>query len=138
MASRKKPWLLAQGKPRTTEQPGSRLNAHLLPSLGDVPVTTWRVQHSRTVMEQGAGTIFSARGREDLRGPVASMRTVARRLGRLDRSIDPLDGWETGTASVLRGATALHVDPRLRPGNRQVTAMGTLPTRHAAPNPPTH
>jgi hypothetical protein len=32
---------IERGKqPRTTEQRESRLNAHLLPTIGDVPVTT--------------------------------------------------------------------------------------------------
>lgn len=51
------------------------------------------------------------------------MRKLAWRLGWLDRSIDPLDGLEIGRANVLHGATALYVDPRLRPETRQVRAM---------------
>ena len=34
-------------QPRTMEQRESRLNAHILPTNGDVPVTKWRVEHSR-------------------------------------------------------------------------------------------
>ena len=110
-------------QPRTMEQRVSRLNAHILPTIGDVPVTKWRVEHSRRVMEKGAKTIFSTRGREDLRGQLAAMRKLAWRLGWLDRSIDPLDGLEIGRATVHHGATAQYVDPRLRPETRQVRAM---------------
>jgi hypothetical protein len=110
-------------QPRTMEQRESRLNAHILPTIGDVPVTKWRVEHSRKVMEKGSKTIFSARGREDLRGQLAAMRKLAWRLGWLDRSVDPLDGLEIGRTAVLHGATAQYVDPRLRPETRQVRAM---------------
>jgi len=115
---------IERGKqPRTMEGRESRLNAHILPTIGDVPVTKWRVDHSRKVMEKGAKTLFSQRGREDLRGQLAAMRKLAWRLGWLDRSIDPLDGLEIGKANVLHGATAQYVDPRLRPETRQVRAM---------------
>lgn len=76
--------------------------------------------------EKGAKTIFSARGREDLRGQLAAMRKLAWRLGWLDRSIDPLDGLDIGRANVLHGATAHYVDPRLRPETRQVRAMARV------------
>ncbi|HET7385478.1 MAG TPA: hypothetical protein VFJ19_02290 [Nocardioidaceae bacterium] len=115
---------LERGKqPRTMEGPVSQLNAHILPTTGDVPVTKWRVEQSRMVMEKGSKTLFSHRGREDLRGQLAAMRKLAWRLGRLDRSIDPLDGLEIGRANLLHGATARYVDPRLRPETRQVKAM---------------
>ncbi len=115
---------IERGKqPRTMEGRESRLNAHILPTIGDVPVTKWRVNHSRLVMEKGSRTLFSQRGREDLRGQLASMRKLAWRLGWLDRSIDPLDGLEIGKATVLHGATAQYVDSRLRPETRQVKAM---------------
>lgn len=64
-------------QPRTIEQRESRLNAHLLPTIGDVAVTKWRVEHGRRVMEKGSKTILSARGREDLRGQLAAMRKLA-------------------------------------------------------------
>lgn len=115
---------IARGKqPRTMEGRESRLNAHILPTIGAVPVTKWRVDHSRLVMEKGSRTLFSQRGREDLRGQLAAMRKLAWRLGWLDRSIDPLDGLEIGRSNVLHGATAQYVDPRLRPETRQVRAM---------------
>ena len=115
---------IERGKqPRTMEQRESRLNAHILPTIGEVPVTKWRIEHSRKVMEKGSKTLFSNRGREDLRGQLAAMRKLAWRLGWLDRSIDPLDGLEIGRANVLHGATAQYVDPRLRPETRQVRAM---------------
>jgi hypothetical protein len=61
-------------QPRTMEQRESRLNAHILPTIGDVPVTKWRVEHSRKVIEKGSKTLFSQRGREDLRGQLSAMR----------------------------------------------------------------
>ncbi|MCO5303575.1 MAG: hypothetical protein M9923_10235 [Phycicoccus sp.] len=115
---------IERGKqPRTMEGRESRLNAHILPTIGDVRVTKWRVEHSRKVMEKGSKTLFSQRGREDLRGQLSAMRKLAWRLGWLDRSIDPLEGLEIGRANVLHGATAQYVDPRLRPETRQVRAM---------------
>lgn len=117
---------LARGKqPRTIEQRESKLNAHILPTIGDVPAAKWRIEHSRAVMEKGAKSIFSNRGREDLRGQLAAMRKLAWRLGWLDRSVDPLDGLEIGKANVLHGATTHYVDPRLRPETRQVRAMAS-------------
>ena len=109
--------------PRTIQGRESRLNAHIIPAIGDVPVSKWRVEHSRKVMERAGKTIHSARGREDLRGAMAAMRKLAWRLGWLDRSIDPLDGLEIGRSTVLQGATTQYVDPRLRPETRQVNAM---------------
>ncbi|MGI8576434.1 MAG: hypothetical protein ACR2KG_00625 [Nocardioidaceae bacterium] len=120
-------------QPRTMEQRESRLNAHILPTIGDVPVAKWRVEHSRKVMEKGSKTIFSNRGREDLRGQLAAMRKLAWRLGWLDRSIDPLDGLEIGRADVLHGATAHYVDPRLRPETRQVHAMANAADQLCGP-----
>ena len=126
---------IERGKqPRTMEQRESRLNAHILPTIGDVPVTKWRVEHSRKVMEKGSKTIFSNRGREDLRGQLAAMRKLAWRLGWLDRSIDPLDGLEIGRANVLHGATAQYVDPRLRPETRQVRAMADAADKLCGPD----
>jgi hypothetical protein len=117
---------IERGKqPRTMEQRESRLKAHILPTIGDVQVTKWRVEDSRRVMEKGSKTRFSQRGREDLRGQLAAMRKLAWRQGWLDRSIDPLDGLEIGRANVLHGATAQYVDPRLRPETRQVKALAT-------------
>jgi hypothetical protein len=125
---------IERGKqPRTMEQRESRLNAHILPTVGDVPVTKWRVEHSRRVMEKGSKTLFSQRGREALRGQLAAMRKLAWRMGWLDRSIDPLDGLEIGRANVLHGATAQYVDPRLRPETRQVKAMASGADRLCGP-----
>ncbi|WP_235532569.1 hypothetical protein [Nocardioides sp. Root140] len=126
---------IERGKqPRTMEQRESRLNAHILPTIGDVPVTKWRVDHSRKVMEKGSKTIFSNRGREDLRGQLAAMRKLAWRLGWLDRSVDPLDGLEIGRANILHGATAQYVDPRLRPETRQVRAMADAADKLCGPD----
>ncbi len=125
---------IERGKqPRTMEGRQSRLNAHILPTIGDVPVTKWRVEHSRKVMEKGSKTLLSQRGREDLRGELAAMRKLAWRLGWLDRTIDPLDGLEIGRSNVLHGATAQYVDSRLRPETRQVKAMGAAADRLCGP-----
>ena len=111
----------------------SRLNAHSLPTIGDVPVAKWRVEHNRKVLEKESKTHLFQRGREDLRGQLAAMRKLAWRLGWLDRSIDPLDGLEIGRANVLPGATAQYVDPRLRPETRQVKRWRLRPTSCAGP-----
>ncbi|WP_211754603.1 hypothetical protein [Nocardioides gansuensis] len=74
-------------------------------------------------MDHASKTIHSARGREDMRGCLAALRNLAWRLDWLDRRIDPLDGLEIGRASILHGATAHYIDPRLRPETRQVNAM---------------
>lgn len=121
-------------QPRTMEQHESRLNAHILPTIGDVPVAKWRAEHSRTVMEKGSKTIFSTRGREDLRGQLAAMRKLAWRLGWLDRSIDPLDGLEIEKATILHGATAHYVDPQLRPETRQVRATADAADKLCGPD----
>ena len=121
-------------QPRTMEQRESRLNAHILPTIGEVPVSKWRLDESRKVMEKGSKTIFSARGREDLRGQMAAMRKLAWRLGWLDRSVDPLDGLELGRTTVLHGATAQFVDPRLRPETRQVRAIASAADKLCGPD----
>ncbi|MGH3496192.1 MAG: hypothetical protein ACRDP1_01840 [Nocardioidaceae bacterium] len=108
---------------RTIQNRESRLQAHIVPTIGDVPVAKWRIEQSRKVMEKASATLHSARGKEDLRGAMAAMRKLAWRLGWLDRSVDPLDGLEIGKATVLQGATTHYVDPRLRPETRQVKAM---------------
>ncbi|MFK4087302.1 hypothetical protein ACI2LF_24555 [Kribbella sp. NPDC020789] len=108
---------------RTIQGRESKVNAHIAPTIGSLPVAKWRVEHSRKVMEKGSKTIHSVRGREDLRGVLAALRKLAWRLDWLDRSIDPLEGLEIGRSTVLQGATAHYVDPRLRPETRQVRAM---------------
>jgi len=109
--------------PRTIQGRESRLNAHVLPTIGNIAVSKWRVEHSRQVMEHAAKTIYSTRGREDMRGCLAALRNLAWRLDWLDRSINPLDGLEIGRATIRHGATIHYVDPRLRPETRQVKAM---------------
>ena len=112
----------------------SRLNAHILPTIGDVPVTKWRVEHSRKVMEKGVQDApLPARPRGPARPAMAAMRKLAWRLGWLDRTIDPLDGLEIGRANVLHGATAQYVDPRLRPETRQVKAMAAAADKLCGP-----
>ena len=114
----------ARGKQdRTLEQRESRLNAHILPTIGDVQVAKWRLDHSRAVMEKASATVRTPRGREDLRGQLAAMRKLAYRLGWLDRSIDPLDGLELLGSDYLHGTTGMFISPYLRPETRQVEAM---------------
>ncbi len=119
--------------PRTIQGRESRLNAHVIPTIGHVRVTKWRVDHSRQVMKHASHTVFSARGREDLRGCLAAMRNLAWRLGWLDRSIDPLDGLDIGRTSVLQGAGTHYVDASLRPETRQVQAMAAAADRMCGP-----
>ena len=129
---------IERGKqPRTMEGRESRLNAHILPTIGDVPVTKWRVEHSRKVMEKGS--------RQS--SPSAAARTCAAKWPRCANSrggwvgstaaIDPLDGLEIGRANVLHGATAQYVDPRLRPETRQVHAMAAAADKLCGPTAPT-
>jgi len=114
----------ARGKEaRTLEQRESRLNAHILPTIGNVQVATWRIEHSRAVLEKASKTVRSPRGREDLRGQLSAMRKLAHRLGWLDRSIDPLDGLELPPGDHLHGAGSKYIASYLRPETRQVDAM---------------
>ena len=107
------------------------------PTIGDVPVTKWRVEHSRKVMEKGGKTLF----------PSAAARTSAASWPRCASSPG---GWagstaastrstdlEIGRANVLHGATAQYVDPRLRPETRQVRRWPTRPTSSVARTAPT-
>lgn len=114
---------------RTIQGRESRLNAHVAPTIGDIPVAKWRIEHSRQVITHASATIFSARGREDMRGCLAALRNLAWRLGWLDRSVDPLDGLEIGRAAIVHGTTSHYVDPRLRPETRQVRAMAVAADR---------
>lgn len=119
--------------PRTIQGRESRLNAHIVPVIGDVRVSKWRVEHSRKVTEKGAKTIYSARSREDLRRTLVAMRKLAWRLEWLDRSVDPLEGLELGRSSVLQSASSHYVDPRLRPETRQVRAIADAADKICCP-----
>ena len=61
------------------------LHAHIVSTIGDGPLSKWRNQHSRAVMEKGSATFHSQRGREDLCCHTAAMRKLAWRLGWLRR-----------------------------------------------------
>jgi hypothetical protein len=91
--------------PRTLQGRESRLNAHVYPTIGDVPVAKWRVEHSRKVMEKGSKTIFSMSGREDLRGQMAAMRKLAWRLGW--RGACDSGSFSSGLRSEPRGPSTL-------------------------------
>lgn len=119
--------------PRTIQGRESRLNAHVLPAIGHVPVAKWRVEHSQQVMDRASKTVHSARGREDVRGALAAMRKLAWRLEWLDRRFDPLDGVEIGRSAVFQGTTIHYVDPRLRPETRQVNAMAAAADKLCGP-----
>ncbi|MEX0429084.1 hypothetical protein AB3X52_15770 [Nocardioides sp. DS6] len=93
---------------RTIQVRESRLNAHIIPTIGEVPVGKWRVEHSRKVMERASATLYSRRGKEDLRGAMAAMRKLAWRVGWLDRSIGPIDGLDIGRSTVL---SAVDLEP---------------------------
>jgi hypothetical protein len=115
------------------EQRESRLNAHIVPMIGNVPIAKWRVEHSRKVLAKGGKTIYSLRGLEDLRGQLAAMRKLAWRLGWLDRSVDPLDGLEIARRTVLHGASTQYIDARLRPETWQVRAMADAADKLCGP-----
>lgn len=83
-------------QPRTMDGRRSRLDAHIVPTIGDVPVTTWRIQHSRAVMEKGPATLhFPVRPRGPARPTGGDAQGgVAPGLARpLDR---PLEGLNIG------------------------------------------
>lgn len=84
--------------------------------------------------KKGSKTVFSQRGRENLRGQLAAMRKLAWRLGWLDRTIDPLDGLDIGRPTVMHGTTTQYVDPRLRPETRQVRAMADAADKLCGPD----
>lgn len=115
----------AQGKAaRTVEQRESRLRRHIRPVLGDLPVTKWRVTHSRQVIEEARGRGVKSTGRlADIRQDLAAMRKLAWRDGWLPREVDPLDGLSMPRQQTLHGAGRGYVPPDLRPSRRHVDAM---------------
>jgi hypothetical protein len=119
---------------RTIEQRESRLNAHIVPSIGTLGVAKWRLEHTRSVMDRAYATVRSVRGREDLRGQLGAMRNLAWREGWLDRSIDPLDGFKLKKATRMQGADDSYVDPHLRPETRQVNAMASAADNLCGPD----
>lgn len=127
---------IERGKqPRTMEQRESRLKAHIPLTIGDVAgrsrelstaARCWRRGRRRSSPLAVARTCVPARCEAQARW----------RSGWLDRSIDPLDGFEIGRANVLHGATGQYVDPRLRPETRQVKAMAPAADELADPRAP--
>lgn len=115
----------ARGKAaRTVEQRESRLRVHIRPVLDDVPVTQWRLTHSRQVIaEAQARGVRSVARLGDVRQDMAAMRGLAWREGWLPRDIDPLDGLSLPRQQQLHGAGRGYVPPELRPERRQVDAM---------------
>lgn len=115
----------ARGKAvRTIEQRESKLRAHIRPTLGDLPVSQWRVSHSRQVIsaarERGVKSVAYL---GDIRQDMAAMRKLAWREGWLPRDHDPLDGLYLPRQQQLQGAGRGYVPPELRPERRQVEAM---------------
>jgi len=45
--------------PRTIQGRESRINAHVLPAIGHVPVAKWRVEHSQQVLARVSGVARS-------------------------------------------------------------------------------
>ncbi|HVU74594.1 MAG TPA: hypothetical protein VHE83_16650 [Mycobacteriales bacterium] len=128
----------ARGKAaRTVEQRESRLRAHIRPVLGELPVTRWRVSHSRQVIagaqERGVRSV-SRLG--DVRQDMAAMRSLAWREGWLSRDIDPLDGLSLPRQQQLQGAGRGYVPPELRPERRQVDAMARAADELTSSGPP--
>ncbi|GAA4380721.1 hypothetical protein [Nocardioides caricicola] len=107
---------------RTVEQRESHLNAHILPTIGDVSVDKWRLSHSEMVMEKAAKTCGVAR-LGDIRTTLSVMRGIAHREGWLSPEFNPLEGLETAKQQEYHGAGKGYVDPSLRPETRMVDAM---------------
>lgn len=109
---------------RTLEQRESRLRRHINPVIGELPVTQWRVVHSRKVLEGAQQRGVKSAGRlADIRQDLAAMRKLAWREGWLSREIDPLDGLAMPRQQTLQGAGRGFVPPELRPSRRHVDSM---------------
>lgn len=109
---------------RTIEQRECRLRVHIGPVLDDLPVTQWRVAHSRQVIAGAQARGVKSVGRlGDIRQDLAAMRALAWREGWLTRDVDPLDGLSLPRQQQLHGAGRGYVPPELRPETRQVEAM---------------
>lgn len=128
----------ARGKAhRTIEQRECRLRVHVRPVLGELPVTKWRVGHSREVIARAqARGIKSVAGLADIRQDMAAMRRLAWREGWLPREVDPLDGLALPRQQQLQGAGRGYVPPELRPETRQLEAMATAADRLVSSGPP--
>lgn len=115
----------ARGKAaRTVEQRESRLKVHIRPVLGDLPVSRWRVEHSRRVIAEAQSRGVRSVGRlADVRQDMAAMRALAWREGWLSRDVDPLDGLALPRQQQLHGAGRGYVPPELRPERHQVDRM---------------
>ena len=109
---------------RTIEQRQSRLGRHILPVLGEVPVTHWRIAHSRQIISGAQARGVRSVGRlADIRQDLSAMRKLAWREGWLPRDVDPLDGLSLPRQQTLQGAGRGYVPPELRPERHQVDAM---------------
>lgn len=107
---------------RTVEQRESHLRAHILPTIGDVAVDKWRLEHSERVMDKAGKTCGIAR-LSDIRTTLSVMRGLAYREGWLSREFNPLDGLTTAKRQEYHGAGKGHVPKELRPERRMVDAM---------------
>jgi len=109
---------------RTIEQRESRLRRHIRPVLGEIPVGSWQLHHSRQIIEQArARGVKSVVGLADIRQDLSAMRRLAWREGWLSRDVDPLDGLTLPRQQAMQGAGRGYVPPDLRPSRRHVDAM---------------
>ena len=109
---------------RTIEQRESRLRRHIRPVLGEIPVGSWQLHHSRQIIEQArARGVKSVVGLADIpAGPVRHAQAgVAGGLAGWD--VDPLDGLTLPKQQAMQGAGRGYVPPDLRPSRRHVDAM---------------
>lgn len=123
---------------RTIEQRESRLRRHICPVLGELPVSNWRLAHSRQVLTEAQARGVRSVGRlADIRQDLAAMRKIAWREGWLAREVDPLDGLALPKRQQLQGAGRGYVPPELRPERRQVDAMAATADRMCTSGPET-
>jgi hypothetical protein len=113
----------------------SILRAHVRPVLGELPVSRWRLKHSRKVISNAQKTVRSVVRLGDIRTVMSGMRTIAWRQGWLDRSIDPLEGLDLPRQEELHGVGKGYVPEELRPERHQVDAM-TRAADHLTVNGP--
>ena len=81
---------------RTVEGRESKGRAHVIPTIGDLPVTQWRLEHTRAVFDKARDSIHWAAGLNRL---AHSSRTARWQLGRGGRPVRP--SWSCGTSRSL-------------------------------------
>ena len=116
---------------RTVEGRESIGRAHVVSTVGKVPVAKWRLSHSQAVIAKASLTCGRVR-LEDVRTFLSVMRKVAYTEGWLDRSVDPLDGLTLPRRQGLTGAHTQYVRPELRPERHMVDAAASAADRLVA------